>query len=190
MNLKYYKVGNRVIATMGKVDGIEITEEEYIAERDATQVRIAEQAKVWELTRPRTIDEGMLELNRAILAEKLADSEDKTLAIACMAFFEPWTPGKYEVGDIRTNPETGYPRECILAHDSTANADWSITTATLWKPYHSRKKEYALPWEQPTGAHDIYKAGEYMVWTDHNVYKCLSDTNFSPADHAVAWKVV
>lgn len=32
MNLKYYKVGNRVIATMGKIDGTEITEEEFISE--------------------------------------------------------------------------------------------------------------------------------------------------------------
>ena len=140
--------------------------------------------------RPRTIDEGMLELNRAILADKLADTEDKTLAIACMAFFEPWTPGKYSVGDIRTNPETGYPRECILAHDSTVNPDWTIATASLWKPYHSRKKEYALPWETPTGAHDIYKAGEYMIWTDYNVYRCKMDTNFSPAEYATAWQKV
>ena len=75
--------------------------------------------EIREMTRPRTIEEGTLELNRMILADKLADTEDKTLAIACMAFFEPWVPGAYEVGDIRTNPETGYPRECILAHDST-----------------------------------------------------------------------
>ena len=54
---------------------------------------------------------------------------------------------------------------------------------------NSRKKEYALPWETPTGAHDIYKTGEYMIWTDHNVYKCLSDTNFSPADYPAAWEL-
>lgn len=148
------------------------------------------QYEIHELLRPRTIDEGMMELNRAVLMEKLTSSEDKTLAIACMAFFEPWVPGVYGVGDIRTNPETGYPRECILAHDSTTNTDWGITTATLWKPYHSRKKEYALPWEAPTGVHDMYKAGEYMIWTDYNIYKCLSDTSFSPIDHSESWVAV
>ncbi len=141
-----------------------------------------------EQTRPRTIDEGMLELNRAILADKLAGSEDKTLAIACMAFFEPWTPGSYAPGDIRADPATGYPRECILAHDSTVNTDWTIRAATLWKPYHSRKKAYALPWEAPTGTHDLYKAGEYMVWTDCCIYKCVTDTNFTPVDYPSAWE--
>ena len=162
---------------------IELTPEEVAAmEAEAREYKHHEQI------RPRTMDEGMLELNRAILADKLAETEDKTLAIACMAFFEPWTPGKYSAGDIRTNPATGYPRECILAHDSTVNADWTITTATIWKPYHSRKKEYALPWETPTGAHDMYKAGEYMVWTDYSIYKCLTDTNFSPVDYPAGWE--
>jgi len=147
----------------------------------------ARKARQHELTRPRTMEEGILELNRSILADKLAQTEDKTLAIACMAFFEPWKPGTYAVGDIRTDPETGYPRECILAHDSTANPDWTIQTASLWKPYHSRKKEYALPWEQPTGAHDIYKAGEYMIWTDFGIYRCLADTGFSPTEQCDAW---
>lgn len=148
----------------------------------------SEKYRIAELTRPRTIEEGTLELNRAILAEKLADSTDKTLAIACMAFFEPWTNGVYAVGDVRTDPTTGYPYECILAHDSTVNTTWDVTVRTLWKPYHSTKKEYALPWETPTGAHDMYKAGEYMIWTDYEIYKCLSATAYSPADYAVAWE--
>lgn len=163
---------------------VEMTDEEVL-ELEAE----LKESNYHEQTRPRTIDEGVLELNRAILAEKLADTEDKTLAIACMAFFEPWAPGAYSVGDIRTNPATGYPRECILAHDSTVNTDWTITVPTLWKPYHSRKKEYALPWEVPTGAHDIYKAGEYMIWTDYSVYRCKADTNFSPADCPDAWEL-
>ena len=143
-----------------------------------------------ERIRPRTQEEGLAELNRAVLADKLANTEDKTLAIACMAFFEPWGKGSYAVGDVRTDPETGYPYECILAHDSTVNTDWNISVRTLWKPYHSRKKEYALPWEMPTGAHDMYKTGEFMIWTDYEIYQCLTDTNFSPADYPGAWEVV
>lgn len=143
-----------------------------------------------ERIRRRTLDEGMMELNRTIIADMLKDNEDKTLAIACMSFFKPWTPDVYEVGDIRTDPNTGYPRECMVAHDSTVNTEWTITTASIWKPYHSCKKEYALPWETPTGAHDIYKAGEYMIWTDYAVYLCKTDTNFSPADYAGAWEKV
>ena len=33
------------------------------------------------------------------------------------------------------------------------------------------------------GAHDMYKAGEYMIWTDGTVKKCLRDTNFSPDEY-------
>lgn len=164
---------------------IELTTEK-IAAMEAEQ----RQYEIREMTRPRTMEEGLLELNRSILAEKLAGTEDKTLAIACMAFFEPWTPGKYVAGDIRTDPTTGYPRECMTAHDSRVNTDWTITTDTIWKPYHSRKKEYALPWEAPTGAHDIYKTGEYMIWTDYSIYRCKQDTNFSPADYFQAWEKV
>ena len=161
---------------------IELTPEE-IAQAQAE----AKEGEYQQRIRPRTMEEGILELNRSILADKLAQTEDKTLAIACMAFFEPWKPGAYAVGDIRTDPATGYPRECFLAHDSTVNPDWTIQTASLWKPYHIRKKEYALTWEQPTGAHDIYKAGEYMIWTDYNIYRCLADTGFSPTEQPDAW---
>ena len=127
---------------------------------------------------------------RNLLKDFAMEAEDKTLAIACKAYFAPWTPGTYSVSDIRTDPATGYPRECILAHDSRVNADWTINTATLWKPYHSRKKEYALPWEAPTAAHDLYPAGEYMVWTDHRIYKCVTDTGFGPVDAPNAWEQV
>ena len=39
-----------------------------------------------------------------------------------------------------------------------------------------------------TGAHDIYKAGEYMIWTDGSVKKCVQDTNFSPTEYPQAWE--
>ena len=61
---------------------------------------------------------------------------------------------------------------------------------TFWKPWHSRKPEYALPWEQPTGAHDIYKAGEYMIWTDGFTYLCNQNTNYSPEEYPDAWEKV
>lgn len=159
---------------------LEIAEMRAQGKEDSYQERI----------RPRTLEEGLLALNRSVLTEKIANNEDKTLAIECMALFEPWTRGIYSIGDVRTDNSTGYPYECILAHDSTVNTGWDISVRTLWKPYHSRKKEYALPWETPTGSHDIYKAGEYMIWTDKEVYKCLSDTSYSPTDYQNAWERV
>lgn len=33
----------------------------------------------------------------------------------------------------------------------TVQQDWTIDNRTIWKPWHSRKAEYALPYEAPTG---------------------------------------
>lgn len=133
---------------------------------------------------------ALQEIQTQEILAKIAESEDKTLGIQCMSFFDVWEAGNYEVGDVRTDPKTGYPYECILAHDSTVNTDWTISVRTLWKPWHSRKAEYALPWEAPTGAHDMYLAGEYMIWTDGTVKKCVQDTNFSPDEYPQAWEKV
>lgn len=162
---------------------VEFTDEEILLSEETRK-----RENLAEMTRPRTLQEGMIELNKALLSEKLDGNEDKTLAIACMAMFEPWTKGAYIVGDVRTNPTTGYPYECILDHDSTNNPTWDISVRTLWKPYHSRKKEFALPWEQPTGVHDMYKSGEYMIWTDGEIYLCKSDTNYNPSEYGQAWE--
>lgn len=125
---------------------------------------------------------------RKLIQEYAEKSDDKTLVIATSEYFKEWTQGNYSVGDIRTS--NGKPYECIHAHDSINNPTWDISVRTLWKPYHSRKAEFALPWEQPTGAHDMYKQGEYMIWTDGEVYLCKYDTNYSPSEYAQAWEVV
>ena len=126
---------------------------------------------------------------QAVLAQ-IAESEDKTLGIQCMALYPVYEQNKqHEVGEVALHPDTGYPKECMTAYDGTVQQTWTIDNRTLWKPLHSRDPEYALPWEQPTGAHDMYRAGEYMIWTDGTVKKCVQDTNFSPTEYAQAWSV-
>lgn len=162
--------------------------------RDMTEeeMRQAQQAAVeyeyQERIRPRTEMEGILALTKYLMNESASERTDKTLCIQCMALFDVWTRGKYSAGDVRTDPKTGYPYESMIEHDSTVNTDWTIEVRSIWKPYHSRMKEYALPWVQPTGAHDMYKAGEYMIWTDGTVKKCIQDTNFSPTEYPQAWE--
>lgn len=142
-----------------------------------------------ERIRPRTEMESLVELAKTVLTERIAESEDKTLGIACMALFPVYVQDKYhDVGEVATHPATGYPYECMTAYDGTVQQDWTIDNRTLWKPWHSRKKEYALPWAAPTGAHDMYKAGEYMIWTDGTVKKCIQNTNFNPEEYAQAWE--
>ena len=135
--------------------------------------------------------ESLIRFARQNMEETTKDADDKTMAISCRGLFRTWERGVFVAGDIRVDPDNGYPYEGITPHDSIVNTgdDYTIKNRTLWKPYHSRKAEYALPWEAPTGAHDMYKSGEFMVWTDRKTYKCIQDTNFSPAEYAQAWEV-
>lgn len=146
--------------------------------------------QTWEL-KPAQPDytAALQEIQTQAVLTQIAESEDKTLGIQCMALFPTYIQNKqHDAGEVATHPETGYPKECILAYDGTVQKDWTIDNRTLWKPWHSRKKEYALPWEQPTGAHDMYKEGEYMTWTDGSIKKCVQDTNFNPDEYPQAWE--
>lgn len=98
-----------------------------------------------------------------------------------------WTPGAYAVSDIvRYN---NIPYKCVQAHDSTNNSEWTpSSTPALWMEYHGTSKETARNWIAPTGAHDIYKQGEWMIFTDGKYYECLNDTAYSPTDYSSAWR--
>ena len=47
-----------------------------------------------------------------------------------------------------------------------------------------------MPFVPVQGAHDMYRAGEYMIYTDGQIYRCKQDTAYSPEDYAQAWEVV
>lgn len=101
----------------------------------------------------------------------------------------PWQPNTYSVGDVRVYENIPY--KCVQAHDSTGNDAWNPpATPALWMQYHGTSVESARPWLAPTGAHDMYKAGEYMIWTNGSIYKCLIDTVYSPTDYSQAWTKV
>ena len=132
--------------------------------------------------------EAMREIQTQAVLAQIEQSEDKTLGIKCMALFPAYVQNKqHTAGKAETHPETGYPWECMTSYDGTVQQDWTIDNRTLWKPWHSRDPGYALPWVAPTGAHDMYRAGEYMIWTDGTIKKCVQDTNFSPDEYAQAW---
>lgn len=109
-----------------------------------------------------------------------------TQIIACDGLVDDWEPGNYIIGDVRNY--NGQTYRCCQAHDSTSNPDWSPDKApALWAAYHSGDAAHARPWVQPAGAHDQYKAGEYMIWTDGKTYKCVQDTAYGPVEYAQAW---
>lgn len=137
-----------------------------------------------ELERARAIRAAMVAAG-GVVAEK-GGADDVIRSLVC---FEPWTPGNYKdmIGAVRLYE--GYPYRVYQPHDSTNNPDWTPEGApALWTPYHGTTPETALPFRQPTGTHNIYKTGEYMVWTGNAVYLCKQDTAYSPETYAQAWE--
>lgn len=115
-------------------------------------------------------------------------AESGTAAVnSVVSMIRPWKPGAYAVGDVRA--EGGVPYKCVQAHDSTTNPGWMPSAVpALWMQYHGTSKETARAWVAPAGAHDMYKQGEWMIYTDGLLYECLTDTAYSPKDYAAAWR--
>ena len=115
------------------------------------------------------------------------DTDDKRLRAS--GLYEDWAEGAYTVGDIRN--AKGQTWECFQAHDTATYPDINPENAawfTFWRPLHGTTPETARPFVPVQGAHDMYRAGEYMVYTDGKTYRCLSDTNFSPEEYPQAWE--
>ena len=127
---------------------------------------------------------------RAAMDAAVENAREDTAAVnRVAALVRPWKPEAYAVGDVRVYD--GVPYRCVQAHDSSANPAWTPgATPALWMQYHGTTPETARPWVAPAGAHDVYRAGEYMIWTDGQMYKCLQNTNFSPVEYARAWEAV
>lgn len=110
--------------------------------------------------------------------------------IAVSALYDDWTPGKYEIGDVRN--AGGQTWECFQAHDTATYPDITpegTAWRTFWRPLHGKSKETARPYVAPTGAHDTYKAGEFMVWTDDTVRECKRETAYGPDGDPTAWEI-
>ena len=104
-------------------------------------------------------------------------------------YFPDWHEGVWETGE---NLMYGGHAYTVIApgHDSTGNPDWTPATQNaLFKLWHGVSKETALPWKKPTGSHDMYKKGEYMVYEDELTYKALMDTTYTPIEYPQAWEV-
>lgn len=134
---------------------------------------------------------GAMHTIMAEQAEQIAVNGTADEAIQVMALFPEWKPANYPAEKLgQAWLYNDYPYKLGQAHDSTSNPDWTPEGApALWWPYHGSTKETALPWRKPTGAHDMYKAGEMMVYTDGKTYKAKMDTTYSPEEYAQAWEV-
>ena len=136
-----------------------------------------------------TADEEIAAMQTAAVAALrfvVADND----RLAASALYPKWMEGQHAAGEVYT--ARGQVWECIQAYDNAVypdivpgNAAWG----TFHRPLHAAAPEQARPFVAPTGAHDIYKAGEYMT-LDGTLYKCLQDTAYSPAEYAAAWEAV
>ena len=126
-------------------------------------------------------------VSRQSLIGENIDTDDKR--IRASGLYEDWKEGSYVVGDIRN--AGGQTWECFQAHDTAANPDIvpdNTAWFTFWRPLHGTSPETARPFVPVQGAHDMYRTGEYMVYTDGKTYKCLRDTSFSPEEDPQAWE--
>ena len=126
-------------------------------------------------------------VSRCTLNGEAVDTDDKR--IRASGLYREWEEGQHAKGDIYN--ADGQTWECFQAYDNAAYPDirpGSPAWYTFNRPLHGTSRETARPFVPVQGAHDIYRAGEYMVWTDGTIQHCKEDTNFSPEDYPQAWE--
>lgn len=127
--------------------------------------------------------------NAIDLAIKIIVSDEVKLKIEPVV--KKWRAGKHTVGENYT--ANGQVWECFQSYDNAIYPDINPSSSawgTFNRPLHGKSSETAKPFVHPTGSHDIYKNGQYAVWTDGKIYKCISDTSFSPAEYSQAWQKI
>lgn len=124
------------------------------------------------------------------LVPLLSHIDDPFTILKYWELFPLWVPGVFSTG--QNCLYEGYPYVTVSpGHDSTGNPSWNPKSSpALFSPWHGVSPETALPWRAPTASHDIYKSGEYMIWTDGQIMRCKQNTNYSPTDYPQAWERV
>lgn len=113
-------------------------------------------------------------------------TREKAMPLA--EYIPDWAPGPFEEGDIRKDEGQIYQLIAGKAHDATNQPDWRPSQQpSLWFLWHGISRETAMPFVPVTGAHDMYRKGEWMILEDE-YYEAIEDTAYSPKDYAGAWK--
>lgn len=140
------------------------------------------------------VDQAMQSTQRTFssmkpLMQTLMINQTAAVVLPMMPFMEEWREGKWAAGVSLLY--LGLPYKVLQTHDSQGNPGWNPEQAlSLFAPWHGISMETAQPWKKPTGAHDIYKANEYMVFTDGRTFRCLQDTAYSPTEYPKAWNAM
>lgn len=133
------------------------------------------------------LDASIVNAVRFLMKDVKLETADEI--IRCSALHPEWTAGKHTVGE--TFLVGGEPWTCFQAYDNAVYPDIAPgqnAWYTFNKPYHGTSRETARQFVHPTGAHDIYKAGEWAV-QGGKFTKCVQDTSYSLEEYAAAWEV-
>lgn len=125
-------------------------------------------------------------LSRLTLAGEPLDTDDKRLRAS--GLYPDWEPGVHAQGDIYN--ADGQTWECFSAYDNAVYPDirpGESAWYTFNRPLHGTSPETARPFVPVQGSHDLYLAGEYMT-LGGALWRCKSDTNFSPEEYPEAWE--
>ena len=128
----------------------------------------------------------VIENNAQATSASRTDNENIQISV----LYPEWAAGNHVAGEIYNVAKQTW--ECFQSYDNAVYPDIAPGNSawyTFNRPLHGTSKETARAWVAPTGAHDIYRVGEYMVFTDGITYRCKADTNFSPEEYAAAWEV-
>lgn len=129
-------------------------------------------------------------VRRMVLAQLSDLTADAKLRVS--GLYDTWQYETVcEAGDIYNH--AGQTWECYAKLDPALNPGVTPDTPAwhnFFRVLHGRTPSTARPFVPVQGAHDMYRTGEYMVYTDGKIYKCKQDTNFSPDDYKAAWEVV
>lgn len=135
---------------------------------------------------------------QAVARMSLASITDQDTKLKVSGLYPDWAPGSYQVGDIynthqggELGPEWDQTWEVGQGYNSAEHPD-IVPGNSAWHtfnhPLHGKSPETARPWVKPSyGTTDTYKVGEYMIWTDGDIYTPTRETNYSPEEYAPDW---
>ena len=155
--------------------------------REMTTEEIAEMKAIPVLPQQYSTQDATVTALRLLLAGSTPTTSDER--IQCAVLYPEWAAGAHTQGEIYTTQDQVW--ECYQDYDNAVYPDITPDNSawyTFNRPLHSTRPETARYYVAPTGAHDMYHAGEYMIYTDSKLYLCKQDTAYSPSDYAAAWE--
>lgn len=133
-----------------------------------------------------TIYLGKLQLR----GETVMEDDQK---IRASGLYEDFDEAKaYNPGDVcNAIGQTWENHQAIDPAKNPGVVPGSSAWPTFFRPLHGKTRETARPFVRPQyGTTDIYKYGEWMIYTDGEYYECIAKngTNFSPIDYPAGWR--